>query len=141
MENVFLEGSISLIEKKEKRIVIKDQSILVTPKTSFTNNNSYRPMTFQDLKIGSEIRVNVIYEKGELEASLSINWINKQKEQKMKKIIKNKQQSFLTSNSSLTKNASYLGFTLLELMIVVAILAIIMSIAVPNYRSLWNANQ
>ena len=77
LENIFLEGSISLIEKKEKRIVIKDQSILVTPKTSFTNNNSYRPMTFQDLKVGSGIRVNVIYEKGEVEA-ISIHELDQQ---------------------------------------------------------------
>ncbi len=75
LENIFLEGTISLIEKNERRIVIRDQSILIKSKTSFTRENSSVPLSFQDLKIGSEIRVDVAYEKGELTAS-SIHQFN-----------------------------------------------------------------
>ena len=69
LENIFLEGTISLIERNERRIVIRDQSILIKSQTSFTRENSSVPLSFQDLKIGSEIRVDVAYEKGELTAS------------------------------------------------------------------------
>ena len=75
LENIFLEGTISLIEKNERRIVIRDQSILIKSQTSFTRENSSVPLSFQDLKIGSEIRVDVAYEKGELTAS-SIHQLN-----------------------------------------------------------------
>ena len=75
LENIFLEGTISFLEKNERRIVIRDQSISITPKTSFTRENSSVPLSFQDLKIGSEIRVGVAYEKGELTAS-SIHQFN-----------------------------------------------------------------
>ena len=68
LENIFLEGTISLLEKKERRIVIKDQSILITTKTSFTGGKETLPLTFQDLKIGAGVRVSVAHEKGELTA-------------------------------------------------------------------------
>ena len=81
LENIFLEGTISLLEKNERRIVVRDQSILITPKTSFTSENSSLPLTFQDLKAGSGVRVSVAYEKGELTAS-SIHQFNQQTQRK-----------------------------------------------------------
>jgi len=78
LKNIFLEGTISMLEKNERRIVVRDQSILIKPKTSFTRENSSVPLSFQDLKIGSEVRVSVAYEKGELKAS-SIHQFNEQK--------------------------------------------------------------
>ena len=81
LENIFLEGTISFLEKNEKRIVVRDQSILITPKTSFTSENSSLPLTFQDLKVGSGVRVSVAYEKGELTAS-SIHEFNQQTQRK-----------------------------------------------------------
>ena len=82
LENIFLEGIVSLIEKKVKRIVIRDQSILVNSETVFINEDSSRPFTLRDLKVGSGIRVSVIYEKGELLAS-SIDLFDKPKKGKL----------------------------------------------------------
>jgi len=81
LENIFLEGTISFLEKNEKRIVVRDQSILITPKTSFTSENSSLPLTFQDLKVGSGVRVSVAYEKGKLTA-YSIHQFNHQTQRK-----------------------------------------------------------
>ena len=40
LDNIFLEGTISLLEKNERRIVVRDQSIVITPKTSFTGEKN-----------------------------------------------------------------------------------------------------
>ena len=94
LKNIFLEGTISLVEKNERRIVIRDQSILVKSQTSFTRENSSVPLSFQDLKIGSEIRVGVAYEKGELTAS-SIHQFNEQKKTKQRNDNKKERSTML----------------------------------------------
>ena len=83
LENMFLEGTISLLEKKEQRIVVKDQSILITSKTSFISENSSAPLSFQDLKNGSRVRVSVVYEKGELTA-YSVHQFNEKTKRKQR---------------------------------------------------------
>ena len=83
LENMFLEGTISLLEKKERRIVVKDQSILITSKTSFISENSSAPLSFQDLKTGSRVRVSVVYEKGELTA-YSVHQFNEKTKRKQR---------------------------------------------------------
>ena len=94
LENIFLEGTISLIEKNERRIVIRDQSILIKSQTYFTRENSSVPLSFQDLKIGSEIRVGVAYEKSELTA-YSIHQFNEQKTTKQRNDNKKERSTIL----------------------------------------------
>ena len=57
-------------------------------------------------------------------------------------IIKKKdQRCFSTRNSGCIEEAKHRGFTLLELMIVVAIVAIVLSVAIPNYGMRTNRSE
>jgi len=75
LDNLYIEGIITLVDRKENRLVTRDQSISITPTTSFTSDKRGGYITFRDLKIGSAIRLTTVYEEGEIKA-ISVHELN-----------------------------------------------------------------